>query len=70
MTNGNDSAFARPSSFNHTGLTKREHMSIQAMLGILSIQKIGYLGLLDMQCIAEDSVKMAVELIKALNETK
>jgi len=74
MTHGNDYVNSMVLTNDvkqfHVGLTKCEHMSIQAMQGFLSAQKTVYLDVLDMQCIAEDSVKIADELIKALNKEK
>ena len=54
----------------HVGITISEYFAAMAMQGFLSAQKTVHLDVLDMQCIAEDSVKIADELIKALNKEK
>lgn len=73
MTNGND--FINPSTHQNEdgthdfsknkGLTKREHFAAMAMQGMISKYGTDY-----QQQHARESVYMADELIKALNENK
>jgi hypothetical protein len=74
MTHGNDYVNSMVLTNDvkqfHVGLTKREYFAAMAMQGFLSAQKTVHLDFLDMICIAEDSVKMTDQLIKALNKEK
>lgn len=77
MTNGNKPINSIPDLNNHPsdwyGLTKREYFASMAMQGLLTrvpkrLDGETDLGILESKRIAEESVIMADELIKALNE--
>lgn len=73
MENGKEGAFACPDNGTEyrttwqgqVGLTKREYFAVMAMQGLLSCPDIAA----SREAIAEESVKQADELLKAL-ETK
>lgn len=76
MTNGND-PITPHLTYNKTsghadgfveGLTKREHIAIAAMQGILS--SIGQHDVTDFKEMASDAVMATDALINALNQTK
>ena len=77
MTNGNEPINSIPDLNNHPsdwyGLTKREYFALMAMQGLLTRVPKRFdgetdLGILESKRIAEESVIMADELIKALNK--
>ncbi len=64
MENGKQMAFPTKlvNGELHTGLTKREYFAVMAMQGLLSCPDIAA----SREAIAEESVKQADELLKAL----
>ena len=68
MTKGNETAYPSP-AFSEGGLTKREHIVIAAMQGLLSRQDSQKeLLVSDVSRISEESIIMADALIKELNQ--
>jgi hypothetical protein len=65
MTKGNETAYPSP-AFSEGGLTKREHIAIAAMQGLMATTGDGYSS----SNIASCAVRMADALIKELNQTK